>query len=44
MGFSAGIKEFEEEIIVIRIAVSFPSQGLDFVVNPFNLSRGDVER
>lgn len=34
MGFSAGIKEFEEEIIVIRIAVSFPSQGLDFVVNP----------
>lgn len=41
--FSAGIKEFEKEIIVIRIAVSFPSQGLDFVINPFNLSCGDVE-
>lgn len=47
MGFSAGIKEFEEEIIVIRIAVSFPSQGLDFVVNPFNRKRqikGRVDR
>lgn len=42
IGLATGVKEFEEEIVIIRIAVSLASQGLDFVVNAFDFAGGDV--
>ena len=39
---SACIKQFQKEILVIRISISLPSQGFDFVVDPLHLARGNL--
>lgn len=38
---TAHIIELEEELLIIRIAISLPSQSLDAVVDAFDFSCGD---
>lgn len=38
----ADIEQFQKEVFVIRISIPLSTQGLDFVVDPFDLARSDL--
>ena len=43
IGFTAGIKEFKEEVVIVGISVSLASKGLDFVIDSLNFAGRDFE-